>query len=482
MKRPSAVHIADILVLAAVVALFLLCPLVHHSTPPTGIPDKVVVYYQRQQEPAVVDSLLQSVEAEMSEMAYYLRTHHVDDDGFQLVGHYNTQLQQEYQQLKHQQQHAQHQRGQVHPDHHPRVFYSRRIAAKDRPMVAFCTPGGYWKAGRFHVGRLHQGPAVMRDAQRRIVSALWDHDTIVTAIRIDSIGIYRGQMDAHLMACGQGTIDEWDGCHKEGFWLGDMQHGFGFDSSPQHQLRVGTWRYGRFLGERMKYTAQRIYGIDVSRHQHEKGRRRFSINWRNLRITSFGKRHNINGQTFPVSFAYIKATEGTTVRNNYFASDCHQAQRNGIRVGAYHFFSLKTSAAEQAHYFLKYANIRAHDLPPVLDVEPSDAQIAAIGGAEVLMNRIRTWMQLVERKTGKRPILYVNQMFIRKHMTNAQDIKQRYNVWIARYGEYKPDVKLVYWQLCPDGRASGITGPVDVNVFNGFQGQYQDFLRTGFHQ
>ena len=98
------------------------------------------------------------------------------------------------------------------------------------------------------------------------------------------------------------------------------------------------------------------------------------------------------------------------------------------------------------------------------------------------MNRIRTWMQLVEKKTGKRPILYVNQMFIRKHMTNAQDIKQRYNVWIARYGEYKPDVKLVYWQLCPDGRASGITGPVDVNVFNGFQGQYQDFLRTGFHQ
>jgi len=41
-------------------------------------------------------------------------------------------------------------------------------------------------------------------------------------------------------------------------------------------------------------------------------------------------------------------------------------------------------------------------------------------------------------------------------------------VWIARYGEYKPDVNLVYWQLCQDGKVAGIHGPVDINVYNGF--------------
>ena len=83
-----------------------------------------------------------------------------------------------------------------------------------------------------------------------------------------------------------------------------------------------------------------------------------------------------------------------------------------------------------------------------------------------------------------RPILYVNQMFVNRHMKDAAaaDIKQRYNVWIARYGEYKPDVKLVYWQLCADGRVEGITGDVDVNVFNGYQMQFDDFIKTGFHQ
>ncbi len=151
-------------------------------------------------------------------------------------------------------------------------------------------------------------------------------------------------------------------------------------------------------------------------------------------------------------------------------------------MGAYHFFSLKTTAADQARHFLKYAVVRPDDLPPVLDVEPTDAQIEQIGGDEVLMQRIRQFMQIVEQLTGKRPILYVNQMFIRNHMQNAQDIKEHYNVWIARYGQYRPDVKLVFWQLCPDGKVNGITGPVDINVFNGYQGQFQDFLRTGFHQ
>ena len=51
-------------------------------------------------------------------------------------------------------------------------------------------------------------------------------------------------------------------------------------------------------------------------------------------------------------------------------------------------------------------------------------------------------------------------------------------VWIARYGEYKPEVRLVFWQLCPDGRVSGITGEVDINVFNGYRDQLTSFLLT----
>ena len=67
-------------------------------------------------------------------------------------------------------------------------------------------------------------------------------------------------------------------------------------------------------------------------------------------------------------------------------------------------------------------------------------------------------------------------------MNNAADIKQKYNVWIARYGQYRPDVRLLYWQLCPDGKVSGITGDVDINVFNGYKKQFEEFEKTGYYK
>jgi lysozyme len=483
IKRPSKIYIADFLVLALVVVLFVFSPRSPYRQGPTGIPDKVVTYCY----PAIdKDSLLralQGLEAEKAEMGYYLRVHDIDDEGFHLVALYNDRLQQEYQKLQKSLRRLSASRIKS-SSLNKRLSSSRRpqrIAAKDRPLVAVRMGNGYWKAGQFHIGRIRQGKALCRDMQGRIVSAVFDADTIVSGIRIDKNGVYQGQMDSLLQACGQGILDEWDGCHKEGFWRNDMLHGLAFDSSPLHPLRIGEWRDGRYLGERMKYTAQRIYGIDISRHQHEKGRRRYSINWRQLRITSLGHRHNTEGRTFPISFIYLKATEGTTVVNRYFKSDYLQARRQNIKVGAYHFFSLQTTAADQARHFLRQATIRPDDLPPVLDVEPSDAQIKKIGGDDVLMQRIRQFMSIVEQRTGKKPILYVSQMFIRNHMKNAPDIKQNYNVWIARYSQYRPDVKLAFWQLCPDGLVDGITGPVDINVFNGYQVQFQDFLRNGFY-
>jgi len=468
-KLRSIATFADLLILALVVILNPLSPLQPSSrhTPP-HIPDKVEIRYHKTIAP---DSLQRArIEAEMDEMRYYLKVHNVSDEGYQFVAQYHRQLLQKAKMAS-------------AARDTQKTIPTRRdtIAAKDRPMIAVKISGGYWKAGHFLTGSLN-GKGIARDWKGRIVSAVWNCDTVVYAIRTDEQGRYIGQMDSLLQACGQGMMDEWDGCHKEGFWQDDILHGFAFDSSPNHQLRVGEWKEGKFLGERLKYTTERIYGIDISRHQHEKGRKRYGIDFSKLRITSLGKRHDAQGRTFPVSFIYIKSTEGTTIRNRYFMSDYMKAKKAGIHVGAYHFFSLKSSAELQAKYFVNHTLFRKGDFPPVLDVEPTDAQIRKMGGDEALMRRIRIFMEYVEKRTGMRPILYVSQMFINRHMANAADIKKKYNVWIARYGQYKPDVRLVYWQLCPDGRVDGITGEVDINVFNGYQNQFQEFVKTGFHK
>jgi lysozyme len=76
-----------------------------------------------------------------------------------------------------------------------------------------------------------------------------------------------------------------------------------------------------------------------------------------------------------------------------------------------------------------------------------------------------------------RPILYVNQRFVTHYLSEAPDLMENYLVWIARYGEYKPGVHLVMWQLSADGRVKGIRTDVDVNVFNGYEPQWEQFLK-----
>ena len=154
-----------------------------------------------------------------------------------------------------------------------------------------------------------------------------------------------------------------------------------------------------------------------------------------------------------------------------------EAGKRDIRRGAYHFFSTRQSASAQATYFLNHARMQRGDLPPMLDVEPSDALIRQMGGPDALMAAIRQWLTIVERRVGVRPLLYVSQRFVNNYLINYPDLKNNYQIWIARYGEYKPDVHLAIWQLSADGHVSGITPEVDINVFNGYQGQWEEFLR-----
>ncbi len=290
-----------------------------------------------------------------------------------------------------------------------------------------------------------------------------------------------------------------DGDYYEGRWENGKRNGFGFSVAPYRNVRAGEWKNDVFLGERMVYTSERIYGIDISRYQHAtrlatfyvgKGRKKrkvkrltvIPIEWSKLRITHLGNisKKTVQGEVdYPVSFVYIKSTEGKSLRSAYYGYDYKMAHRYGFHVGTYHFFSTTSSAETQAKFFLRHSVLRRGDLPPALDVEPTKEQIKKMGGTEVLLTRVVEWLKIVESHTGVKPILYVSQMFVNRYLNDASYIKDNYQVWIARYGEYKPDVKLIYWQLCPDGRVSGIKGEVDINVFNGYREQFDDFITNG---
>ena len=325
------------------------------------------------------------------------------------------------------------------------------------------------------VGGKRQGWGVCLLSDGTRFEGRWDADTLVWGERRDSVSRYEGDFNAAMKPHGMGCERLHNGEVYYGEWTDGKRAGHGFAVRGNSLVRCGWWKKGRFNGERMVYTSDRVYGIDISRYQHEHKKARYGIDWKQVRITSLGPGRRVQGKVdYPVSFVYIKATEGRSVTNRYYASDMKQARAQGIRAGSYHFFRLTTPGAVQAAFFLKKASIHAKDLPPMLDLEPTDREIRQAGGEAAMFREVLVWMKAVQRACGKKPVLYVGQNFVNNHLNHAPEALRDYEVWIARYGEFKPYVRLLHWQLTPYGRVRGIRGEVDINVFNGTREQFEE--------
>ena len=339
--------------------------------------------------------------------------------------------------------------------------------------------GGVYR-GRWHGGR-RDGYGEHVDSAGRVYAGYWRADSLRRGVARDRRGVYVGFFNRALQEQGEGEYAAADGGYYVGKWKEGRRDGFGFALSPREVVKCGVWSKGRFKGEQMLYHSERVYGIDISKYQHIHRGRRYGIDWKRLRITHLGhhiSEKRVQGEVdYPVSFVYVKCTEGQTVRNPYYERDMRDARRRGFPVGAYHFFSTRP-AAGQAAFFLKRARLRKGDLPPMLDMELTDRKVASMGGREVLFREMLVWLRTVGERTGTTPVLYVNQNFVNRHLPFAPEELKAYPVWVARYGEYKPYVHLLYWQLSPYGTVEGIRGRVDINVFNGSEEMFREYVRT----
>ena len=150
-------------------------------------------------------------------------------------------------------------------------------------------------------------------------------------MRRDSVGLYKGDFNRLLQANGYGTLIDHQGTLYEGFWQKGSRRGFGFSS--QHRFfRVGEWKDDVYKGERLNYNSSRLYGIDLSKYQHVKGKHHYSIDWSRLRITHLGtlSKKNVSGHVnYKVSFIFIKSTEGSSMLNPYYLSDYAASRKHG---------------------------------------------------------------------------------------------------------------------------------------------------------
>jgi len=192
-----------------------------------------------------------------------------------------------------------------------------------------------------------------------------------------------------------------------------------------------------------------IHGIDISHHQG-------TIDWDELKDKGVIDK-------LPIRFIMIKATEGATQIDRNFKDNFYQSREHGFTRGAYHFYSVHSSAKDQAQFFIKTVKLENGDLPPVLDVEHKPKNQTD----EAFKNSILEWLNIVERHYGVKPIIYTYYKFKTRYLNDP--VFDDYPYWIAHYyvDRVEYDGAWKFWQHTDAGRLPGIKGTVDFDIYNG---------------
>lgn len=201
------------------------------------------------------------------------------------------------------------------------------------------------------------------------------------------------------------------------------------------------------------------YGIDISHHNAG------DIVWDSLYVLTDkrGKTirdHHLAKDIRPVSFVFIKATEGVSMVDKDFKRNWQDAGRSGLRRGAYHFFRSSKDGEAQARLFIKtVGDLRFKDLPPVLDIET----IHRGGSMKKLNEEALKWLETIEGHYGRKPIVYTGSSFARDWLSKR--ITDNYPVWIAHYEKDRPDFDgWTFWQFTDKAVVKGVPEPVDLSV------------------
>ncbi|GAB3404319.1 lysozyme [Flindersiella endophytica] len=196
-------------------------------------------------------------------------------------------------------------------------------------------------------------------------------------------------------------------------------------------------------------TLATVSGIDVSSHQG-------NVDW--AYWWGQGKR-----------FAYVKATEGTSYKNPYFAQQYNGSYNVGMIRGSYHFaLPNVSSGATQANYFASSGGGWSGDgktLPGALDIEYNPYGATCYGLSQASMvNWIRDFTSTYKARTGRDAVIYTTTDWWSQCTGNNSSFGSTNPLWIARYSSSVGTLPAgwgfhTFWQYT--------SSPIDQNYFNG---------------
>lgn len=203
-----------------------------------------------------------------------------------------------------------------------------------------------------------------------------------------------------------------------------------------------------------------VFGVDVSAYQGE-------IDWSVLAEQE-------------VAFAFIKASEGSSLQDRYFQANWTGALEAGIRPGAYHFFSYDSPGQTQADNFIAVVPATPGALPPVVDLEFYGSYLEEPKDRQEVTPQLNALLARLEEYYGVRPILYVTYRSYQLYLSGGE--YDHYPIWFSSPLVAPLGHAWSFWQYSHSARLEGYHGTqdrIDLNVFAGSRSQFATFGLPG---
>ena len=223
---------------------------------------------------------------------------------------------------------------------------------------------------------------------------------------------------------------------------------------------------GYIIPTKLEAEKYEVKGVDVSEYQGE-------IDWD--KIKSQG-----------IDFAFIKATEGSTSKDNYFDTNFSKLkQMEDMLVGCYHFFSFETKGEEQAQNYINVVGNVENDnslIIPIVDIEYYSYYKKAKPSKEWVLEELQNLLNKMEEEYRLKPIIYTTMEFYNDYIKGNFE---EYDLWI-RDIVFNPSLNLEnrkweFWQYTGKGRLDGYKGEekfIDLNVFKGSKSEYEEYVQN----
>lgn len=204
-----------------------------------------------------------------------------------------------------------------------------------------------------------------------------------------------------------------------------------------------------------------IRGVDVSAYQGD-------INWDILAKQD-------------ISFAFIKATEGSSFVDEQFDTNFENALKTDLRISAYHFFSYESSGANQAKNYISTVSSHPGILPPVVDVEFYGGNEKNPPDKTQVRKELHDLLSALDEYYGITPIIYATNKSYQQYIQGSFG---EYDIWIRDILK-KPTLAdghdWKFWQYSHRGRLDGYQGEekyIDMNVFYGSAEEFATYGQT----